>query len=174
MRARILSSVALSIIAFAPLHAQQAFELPTYPDSVRWNRAATLTIALLVGDVAKAKATGMTAADAGRADAKLYGPPNGWTRSNTPFLLLRGMYFNWMSHPGQTCTLLEANDRIARARCNRPYVAYFGDAGQSMGVTVAEYEEAGLAFARGIADYHGMDWEQHAEGGDLLLTIRKR
>lgn len=175
MRHHVLLTVALSLITSPALRAQQGtFELPTYADSVRWERAATLVVALLVGDIAKAKAAGMTPADAGRADAKLFGPPNGWAKANTPFVLLRGMYSNWMSYPHQSCTLLEANERIARASCNRPYVVYFGATGQSMGVTVAEFEEANLAFERGIADYHGMHWEQHLEGDALVITIRKR
>lgn len=168
--------VALSIsVAVTSLHAQQpTFELPTYTDSVRWNRAATLLIAVLVGDIAKAKANGMTGADAARASAELFGPPRGWTRANTPFVLFRGMYFNWMSHPEQTCTLIEASETIVRARCNRPWVTFFGESGENYGVTVADYEEAILAFGTAIANHHGMDWEQRIEGESLLITIRKR
>ena len=52
--------------------------------------------------------------------------------------LFRGMYYNWMSHPQQQCELLEAGPAQVRARCNRPYLAFFGQSGRSYGVTVEE------------------------------------
>jgi hypothetical protein len=152
----------------------QTYELPEYDDARRWNRAATLLTAVLVSDIAKSKARGVTAAEAGAEAAGIFGPPNGWTGSDTPFVLFRGMYYNWMTHPEQTCELLEAGEDVVRARCNRPYLSYFGESGESYGVTVADYEASSKTFAWTIADYHGMDWEQQHDGDDLLITIRKR
>ena len=170
-----ISLVLLTVVAAAPAQAQEvSYDLPTYTDSLRWNRAGTLFIAALVGDLVKSKEQGMSAAESGRASAKVFGPPNGWNRSDTPFVLFRGMYYNWMSHPDQTCELLEAGENLVRARCNRPYLGYFGTSGESYGVTVAQYEEMGLNFAATIADYHGMDWQQRVDGDDVMITIRKR
>ena len=88
--------------------------------------------------------------------------------------LFRGMYRNWMIHPEQTCELLQANEDVVRARCNRPYVSYFGDDGVAYGVTLQDYHDSGEAFSATIADKHGIDWEQSVDGSDLLITVRRR
>ena len=168
--------LSLAIAAAAvPLGAQESsYELPEYEDAQRWTRAATLLTAVLVGDLAKSKARGLSASESGAEAARIFGPPNGWNAADTPFVLFRGMYFNWMSSPEQSCELLEAGESVVRARCSRPYVSYFGDSGEVFGVTVGDFEASNEAFASGIAEYHGMDWEQRVEGGDLLITIRTR
>lgn len=162
------------VLAPPPGQAQESYELPTYTDAQRWNRAATLLTAVMVGNIRSGKEAGMTAEEGGRAGARVFGPPHGWNGADTPMRLFRGMYRNWMSHPDQRCDVLEAGERLVRARCSRPYAAFFGDEGASYGVTLREYEEHGMAFGSAIADHHGMDWEQSVEGGDLLITIRKR
>ncbi len=165
----------LTGILSVPLQAQdETYELPSYTDAQRWNRSATLLIAVLVGDIAGDKEAGMSAEEAGRAAAAIFGPPNGWNSSNTPMRLFRGINRNWMSHPEQTCDLLEAAPTVVRARCNRPYLTYFGDDGESYGVTVQDYEDSSRGFAAAIADHHGMDWRQEIVDGDLMITIRTR
>ena len=164
----------LVCVLAVPLQAQEDYKLPSYTDAQRWNRAASLQISALVGHLAAQKSAGMTAMEAGRASAKTFGPPNAWNASDTPMKLLRGMYRNWMSHPGQTCEVLEAGEARVRARCSRPYVSYFGENGVAYGVTLQEYELAGVGFASGIAEAHGMMWEQEVDGDDLVITIRKR
>ncbi len=84
------------------------------------------------------------------------------------------MYRNLMSDPDQTCELLEASETVVKARCNRPYLDYFGESGEALGVTVDDYDQSFLAFASGIAEYHGMRWEQVVEGGDIVYTVTKR
>jgi hypothetical protein len=164
----------LGVLA-APLSAQEeSYELPEYSDDQRWNRASTLFMAVLVGDLAKQKAAGVSGAEAGQASGELFGPPNGWNNSNTPMRLFRGMYRNWMIHPEQTCELLEATEDVVRARCNRPWLSYFGDDGVAFGVTVQDYTDSGQAFAATIADKHDMDWEQRVEGDDFMITVRQR
>jgi hypothetical protein len=167
--------LALLLCALAvPIQAQENYSLPSYTDADRWTRAATLQLAALVGQLAAQKADGMSATESGRAAAKTFGPPNGWNTSNTPMNLFRGMYRNWMSHPAQTCELIEANETLVRARCNRPYMSYFGDDRTAYGVTLQEFEESGLGFSSGIAEAHGMTWEQQVDGADKLITIRKQ
>ena len=166
-------TLSLSLLS-APLQAQEDYQLPTYTDAQRWNRASTLQTAVLVGQLAGQMSSGSTAFEAGRASARVFGPPNGWNGSDTPMRLLRGMYRNWMSSPAQTCEVLDAGETMVRARCNRPYLAYFGEDGVSYGVTLEQYEQFGTGFASGIAEAHGMDWSQRVDGDDLLITIRKR
>ena len=157
------------------VEAQEDYELPTYTDAQRWTRAATLQTAVLVGQLGGQIQAGLTAMEAGRASARVFGPPNGWNGSDTPMRLFRGMYLNWMSSPGQTCEILDAGETLVRARCNRPYVPYFGDDGVSYGgVTLQQFEQSNIGFGSGIAEAHGMEWSQRVEGEDLLITIRKR
>ena len=174
MRATLCTSLPLLVCLLgSPVQAQEDYTLPTYTDAQRWTRAATLQLAVIVGHLAAQKSAGMSAMEAGRASAKTFGPPNGWNTSDTPIRLFRGMYRNWMSHPDQTCTLLEAGPNLVRARCNRPYVGYFGDDEVVYGVTLQEYEESGVGFASGLAEAHGMTWEQRRDGDDVVITVRK-
>lgn len=152
----------------------QTYELAQYDDATRWTRAATLLTAVLVADLAKGKARNLSAADVGAESARIFGPPNGWTGADTPFTLFRGMYFNMMSDPDQTCELLEASETVVRARCNRPYVDFFGESGEVLGVTVDDYDQSFEAFASAIAEYHGMDWEKVVEGDDIMYTVTRR
>lgn len=152
----------------------QSYELPQYEDAQRWNRAATLLTAVLVADVAKGKDRGMTALAVGEESGRLVGPPNGWNGPATPFSLFRGMYNNWMSDPDQTCEVLEASEALVRARCNRPYLDYFGESGEAWGVSVEEYDDSFLGFASYIANYHGMDWVQEMDGDHATYTISVR
>ncbi len=176
MRAVILAVLVASASSIStPLQAQEeSFELPTFTDAERWTRAATLLTAVLVADIVDMKNAGRSAEDAGRAAARTFGPPNGWMGADTPWRLFRGMYRNWMSYPEYTCDILEASDTTVRARCSRPYLAFFGDDRTAYGVSVEEYEASGVAFAAAIADYHGMDWHQEVSGEHVLITIRKR
>lgn len=173
MRVVVLALVFLTCALAAPLGAQEDYTLPTYTDAQRWTRAATLQLAVLVGQLGAQKAAGLTANEAGRASAKTFGPPNGWNGSDIPMRLFRGMYRNWMSHPEQRCELVEAGETEVRARCNRPYLSYFGDDGAAYGVTVEDFEASGIGFASGIAEAHGMEWHQEVDGDDLLITIRR-
>ncbi|MGI9628230.1 MAG: hypothetical protein ACR2QM_15460 [Longimicrobiales bacterium] len=173
MRPIVLFLVLLSCATATPLEAQEDYSLPSYTDAQRWTRSATLQLAVLVGQLGAQKAAGLTAMEAGRASARTFGPPNGWNGSDTPMRLFRGMYRNWMSHPEQRCELVEAGEDLLRARCNRPYLSYFGDDGMAFGVSLREYEESGLGFASGLAEAHGMEWLQESEGDEVVITIRK-
>ena len=171
----VLSSSLVLVFCFAAaLHAQEDYTLPTYTDAQRWTRASTLQFAVLVGQLGAQKAAGLTATQAGEASAETFGPPNGWNNSNTPMSLFRGMYRNWISHPEQHCELIEAEESHVRAECNRPYLSFFGDDGVAYGVTLEEFEQSGVAFAAGIAEAHGMTWEQEVDGEALLISISRR
>ena len=172
---RIVAVVVTVLAGMVPVHlAGQTYELPEYQDDQRWNRAATLLTAVLVGDLAKSMSRGMTTEESGREAGRLFGPPVGWTGSDTPWRLLRGMYNNWMSDPDQTCELLEASETRVRARCNRPYLDYFGMSGEVMGVSVEDYDASLFGFASYLADYHGMDWAQEMDGEYATYTISVR
>lgn len=169
-----LALLLLASAAVAPSGAQEvAHELPAYTDAERWNRAATLFTAALLGDLADDMRTGMTPEESGRASAAIFGPPHGWTGTDTPFRLLRAMHRNWMSHPAQECELLEADEDAARIRCNRPWLDLFGDDGEAYGVTVEDFEASLAGFAGAIAEHHRMVWQQEIAGGDLLVTVRR-
>jgi hypothetical protein len=152
----------------------QSYELPEYTDAQRWNRASTLFKAVLVGDIAKGMRRGMTAEQVGEESARLFGPPEGWNGADTPWRLFRGMYNNWILEPDQTCDVLEASETLVRARCNRPYLDYFGESGEHVGVSVEDYDASLLGFASYLADYHGMEWSQEMDGDYATYTIRVR
>ena len=167
--------VAALVLVPRPLVGQGGeFELPTWDDSQRWTRSAQLFQAALLGDILEKKEQGMTAEAIGRMAAETYGPPRGWGGSDTPFVLFRGMYYNWMSHPDQECELLEVSESRLVARCNRPYAEWVAAREEAYGVSVEEYEAVGLAFAAGIAAYHGMEWTQERDGDDLVVRVGGR
>lgn len=154
--------------------AQDIPQLPSYTAEQRWTRSAQLLIAVNMANLMEKKAKGMTAEEVGMDDFRRFGPPQGWTASDTPAALFRGMYYNWMTHPSQACELIEATDTLVRARCTRPWVEFVNTRGPAYGVTLEEYETAGRVFCEKIAEYHSMQWIQEPSPMGLEITIRKR
>ena len=168
-------AVVFPAVFVTPAIAQESeFELATYSPERRWNRSAQLLIAVQMADIMEKKAEGKTAEQIGRMSFEAYGPPQGWTGSDTPWKLFRGMYYNWMSNPEQRCELLEASDAEVVARCNRPWAGFIDERGPAYGVSVGEYETVGLVFCQGIAEYHGLEWIQERNGNDFRITVRKK
>jgi hypothetical protein len=166
----ILLSLVLSAALCSPLTAQ---DLPDYTMEQRWARAEGLLNSWVVFGIRYSKMMGQSLEQFADALVEVYGP--GWSSDMGPLDMLRAMHRNWMWQRGAEFEVLEATDDVVRFRANRAYLPdYFGDDGQSYGVTVEEYEKVLELFQREICTERGMTYESNVEGSWVYVTIRKQ
>lgn len=100
---------------------------------------------------------GMTAQQIGEHWAKTYGPA--W-ESETPWQLYRGMTWNLMTDPLAECEVLSASADEVRARCRIFQDLRVQQSTDYTDVTLEDVLVSGRAFAEGVAEQRGLQWEE--------------
>ena len=140
-------------------------------DRIRWNRNAYLSWLTSLQLLSMRMESGMTAQEAGAADAEKYGP--GWG-SQTPWQLYRGMVWNWMTDPDADCEALSASPDEVHARCREHYRDMVEGSQEYHNVTPEDVFESGRAFAVGVADPGGAAPKNGRDTGGLELHDQPR
>jgi hypothetical protein len=154
--------------------AQTTFKMAEYTPEARWQRSAYLAMVTQVVRIKSLLDKGMTPEEIGLADYKTYGPPHGWTTTNTPWRLWTTMWNNY-THPNDMCKVLEASETLVKVRCTRPDLPFMKATGTPVyGVTLDQWEKAGLTFNQALAAYHGMEFTQESDLDNKIITIRKK
>jgi hypothetical protein len=152
---------------------QTTYKLPEYTPEQRWQRSAYLAMLNQAMRVKELIDRGMTPEEIGMADYKTYGPPRGWTTTNTPWRLWTTMWNNY-THPDSMCKVLEASETLVKVRCTRPELPFFKTTGAAYGITLDQWVKVGLTFNQALAAYHGMEYMQEYELDNVIITIRKK
>lgn len=177
---RVLPFLALGLLGFH-LDAQDVrqqssiLSWPAYSDQQRWDRAAYHAVTFSIGAISFAKASGKTAADAGRHFGDTFAA--GWGAANTgvPVRVARGMLFNMAAFPGTEGALVSADDTSATIRYRRNhYTSILRDTGAVYGVTQADYDQFFEQVVARIAAHLGLRSRYEVNGGWATLTFNGR
>lgn len=171
---RIIGTCVVALVLPGALQAQEPLELPEYTPEQRWERNSTLTWVAFAANIRHAKDMGQSIDEFGQWWADLFDDSWGDPGSYGPVRVMRGMHRNWVSWHGGEVEVVELSDDVATARFNRTgYLEVFGEDGMLYGVSVEEFERVNELFARGIADHHGLEYEQSIDGDHVVMTFRR-
>lgn len=151
---------------------RNTYKAPLASAELRWGRAALWSKLQLIESVRLAKATGKSAAAAGRDVGRLYADT--WTGVDTPWRLFRAWMWNGMSDPNYVCDVQSASATLVKARCNRPWMATVRDNVQRTKVAIDDVEAYQLAMEQAVAEHVGMSWEVQMDGDDRVITVQRR
>jgi hypothetical protein len=173
MRVALMAVVLLLFALPTVAHAQQENQFPDYTDTERWDRASRLGVVSMAAAIRHAKDMDQPLDDFGRWWVDLFDDGWGEAGSYGPVQVMRGMRRNWLSFHGGEVEILESSDDEVTASFNRVYLDIFGSDRTLYGVSVEEYERVFSLFNQGIADYHGLQYDDRIEGQDWIVTFRR-
>lgn len=152
----------------------QAPTFPDYTDAERWQRCTTLGTVNVAAALAYAKDRGDTVEEFAAWYTDLFDDGWGEPGSYDPVRVMRAMRMNWLGNHGAEFEILEANDEVAQGRMDwTPVIRIFGDDEALYGVTLDEFQRLFSVFGHGIAEYHGLEYDQSVEGADWIMVFRR-
>jgi hypothetical protein len=162
--------VALCVVA-QPVSAQLVDLTDDRTAEQKWLRSTYLSTFVVVTGIAYAKSVGQTPEHFARFLGEIAGPSWG---SETPASFVRGVYRNYRMYDGLQFEVLEESEGEIRARMNMPYAGYFGESGESEGVTLEEFVQVFAIGYEMIADHLGFDMIHKVQGDWIELTVKAR
>ncbi len=168
MNRKVMSLLLFLGVAAGSLSAQQPAQ-PTPEQMVSQLRYQWQ--ALLLATTINAGAHGQTPADFGTAIGRLFAAS--WGTNVTPQRLVRGMNQN-ARLVGLQSEILEDTPEQAVMRFSRPDSAAFHENFGEMGATLADWDEVMNAIVKQIASEHGLVWEQHRAGNQIVAKATRK
>ncbi len=148
-------------------------DLPQLTLQQKWETAESNLVYFIVCGISYAKSHGQAAADFGTWSGQVAQPFWEEEKSKGPRGLVEGISFNKQQFQGFMMEILDELEMSIRARMKcfgeNLIRKYFLSK-----ITVDEYVQFFEKKWIAIADYMGLEYEQHAEGDWLIFTVSKK